>query len=66
MASPKAKTASKKSGAKPAVRKALPDKVRRAARDPFAGPSSEKLIERSLNQGTKTTLAQFRANINWE
>jgi hypothetical protein len=66
MASPKAKPAGKKRAAKATPRKAAPDKLRRAARDPFAGPSSEKLIERSLNQGTRTTLAQFRADINWE
>ena len=65
MAPPKAKPAAKKRATKAAAYR-LQDKVRRAARDPFAGPSSEKLIERSLDRGTKTTLAQFRASINWE
>lgn len=66
MASPKAKPAVKKQSAKAPMRKAQTAKLRRAARDPFAGPSSDKLIERSLDQATRTTLAQFRADINWE
>jgi hypothetical protein len=65
MASPKAKPAAKKRGKVPA-RKEWLDKLRRAARDPFAGPTSEKLIERSLDQATTKTLAEFRADINWE
>ncbi len=65
MAAPKRKPPAKK-GASAAPRKKLLDVSQRSARDPFAGPSSARQIERSLGQGTRKTLAQFRADIDWE
>jgi hypothetical protein len=67
MAQRKAKPAPKKRGVKsPAKKLSGSAWRRRSVRDPFAGPTSTRQIERSLNEGTTKTLAQFRADIDWE
>lgn len=66
MAPPKRKAPAKKRAAAAPRKKLLFDVAQRSARDPFAGPSSAKQIERSLDQGTRKTLAQFRGDIDWE
>jgi hypothetical protein len=67
MAGPK-KAASKKA---PAKRSAAPTQavkqetlLKRAARDPYRGPSS-KQIEKSFDKGTTVTLDSFRNIIDW-
>jgi hypothetical protein len=65
MAPPKRKPPPKKRAAA-APRKKLLDELQRSTRDPFAGPSSARQIERSLDQGTRKTLAEFRGDIDWE
>lgn len=65
MAGPKQKTAKKKGLTRPALAKKR-FLARRSARDPFAGPSSARQIEKSLDEGTRKTLAQFRSDIDWE
>ena len=69
MAKPKQKPAARKRAAKRAPQKKAgftAVQLQRSARDPFVGPSSAKQIERSLNEGTRKTLAAFRGDINWE
>jgi hypothetical protein len=67
MAGPK-KTASKKSSAKGSTAQKKPATTaslqKRAARDPYRGPSS-KQIEQSLDKGTTVTLESFRDIIDW-
>ena len=65
MSAPKQKPAAKKRLVRPAPAKKRPVE-KRSARDPFAGPSSARQIERSLDQGTRKTLAAFRTDINWD
>ena len=67
MAAPK-KAVKKRAAAKPAARKKIADEILRlrAARDPYVGPSSAQQIERSLDRGTKKSLASFRGDISWD
>ena len=66
MAPPKQKPSSKKPVKPMPRRKPIDSPLQRSARDPFAGPSSSKQIERSLEKGTRKTLAEFRGDIDWE
>jgi len=62
MAAPK-KRAKKKASAKP--KRATPGAMqKRAARDPYRGPSS-KQIEQSFDKGTTVPLDSFRGIIDW-
>ena len=65
MAAPK-KHAKKKASAKRSARKPLPSAAmqKRAARDPYRGPSS-KQIEQSFDKGTTVPLDSFRGIIDW-
>jgi hypothetical protein len=65
MTAPKRKPPAKKRAAA-APRKKLLDVLQRSTRDPFAGPSNARQIARSLDQGTRKTLAEFRGDIDWE
>lgn len=66
MAQRKRKPPAKKRAAAAPKKKLRFDVTQRSARDPFAGPSSAKQIERSLDQGTRKTLQEFRSDIDWE
>jgi hypothetical protein len=67
MAGPK-KAAAKTSSAKQSTAQKTTAKraslQKRAARDPYRGPSS-KQIEKSLDKGTTVTLDSFRNIIDW-
>lgn len=67
MAGPK-RVASKKSSAKRSTAVKTTSKAaalqKRAARDPFRGPSSKR-IEQSFDKGTTVPLDSFRSIIDW-
>lgn len=67
MAGSKKVARKKLSARRSATHKRTPKKAslqKRAARDPYVGPSSKR-IEQSFDEGTSVTLDSFRSIIDW-